>query len=78
LDDGIIAGEFFESPCSNSILVLSFSEGWQNKELFTPFFIRSKEDPDKFVVGVFNRRDMWYLVRVYRRMPDKSWVEIFP
>jgi hypothetical protein len=61
-----------------SVLVLGFSEGWQNKELFAPFFIRSKEDPDKFVVGVFNRRDMWYLVKVYRRMPDKSWVEIFP
>lgn len=59
-----------------SILSMSLSEGWQNKELFTPFLIRSEDGV--FTMGVFNKRDMWYLVRVYRRMPDKSWQEIFP
>jgi parallel beta-helix repeat protein len=54
------------------------AEGWQNKELFVPVWCRSVEDPGKIVLGIYNKRNMWYLVKVYKKMPDGTWLEIVP
>jgi hypothetical protein len=58
--------------------ILVPSEGWQNKELFVATWRRSTEYPGKVVFEIFNRRDMWYLIRVYEKMPDGTWLEIVP
>ena len=54
------------------------AEGWQNKELFVPVWGHSVEDPGKIVLGIYNKRNMWYLVKVYKKMPDGTWLEIVP
>jgi len=59
-------------------LTFDLSLGWQTKELFVPIFYRSHEEPGAMVLGVHNRRDMWYLIKVYKKMPDKTWMEIIP
>ena len=59
-------------------ITFDLSPGWGSKELFVPIFFRSREDPGTIVLGVHNRRDMWYLVKVYKRTPDNTWMEIIP
>jgi len=65
-------------PGPQPILTFDLSPGWQTKELFVPIYYRSREEPGKFVLGVHNRRDMWYLVEVYRRRPNQDWERIYP
>jgi len=60
-----------------SVLTLSPLEGWQNKEIIYPIYRRLREDPGRVVIGVGNKRDMWYLVKVFRRI-DNRWEEIKP
>ena len=75
-------GLWSEVGTSDGITVTTFtfdlSPGWGTKELFVPIFYRSREDPSTIALGVHNRRDMWYLVKVYKKMPDKTWMEIIP
>lgn len=65
-------------PGPQPILTFDLSPGWQTKELFVPVYYRSREEPGTFVLGVHNRRDMWYLVEVYRRRPDQDWERMYP
>jgi hypothetical protein len=58
--------------------ILVPSEGWQYKELFVPTWRRSIEYPGKVKFEIFNKRDMWYLIRVYKKAPDGTWLEIIP
>ncbi|MEM3697728.1 MAG: PQQ-binding-like beta-propeller repeat protein [Candidatus Bathyarchaeia archaeon] len=58
--------------------VLVPSEGWQRLELFVPTWRRSAEYPGKVVFEIFNKRDMWYIIKVYKRMPDNTWQEVIP
>ena len=60
------------------IITFDLSPGWGTKELFVPIFYRFREEPSTFALGVHNRRDMWYLVEVYRRRPDQDWERIYP
>jgi len=63
-----------------TVIAISFglSQGWETKELFVPIYYRSREHPGEVVIGVYNKRDMWYLVKVYKKLPDKTWGEIIP
>ncbi|MEM3728581.1 MAG: hypothetical protein QXF75_05220 [Candidatus Bathyarchaeia archaeon] len=63
---------------STQRFIVVLSEGWQNKELFVPIWHRLGEDPSKIALGISNKRDMWYHVRVYKKMADESWLEIVP
>jgi len=67
-----------EITSPSSELTFDLSPGWQTKELFVPIFYRSRDAPGTFVLGAHNRRDMWYLIKVYKKMPDETWVEIIP
>jgi hypothetical protein len=60
----------------SGILALSLSEGWQSKELFVPIYMRPHEDSNGFIIGVHNKRDMWYLVKVFRRVGGGMWEEV--
>jgi outer membrane protein assembly factor BamB len=60
------------------ILALSLSEGWQSKELFVPVYMRSHDDSNRFIIGVHNKRDMWYIVKVFKRVDGKVWEEVHP
>jgi hypothetical protein len=62
----------------SGILALSLSEGWQSKELFVPIYMRSHGDSNRFILGVHNKRDMWYLVKVFRRVGGGMWEEVHP
>jgi len=59
-------------------LTLSLSQGWDTKELFVPIYHRSDGELGTFEIGAFNRRDMWYLIEVYKRKDSQNWEEIFP
>jgi len=59
-------------------ITFDLSPGWESKELFVPILRRSREEPGAMMLGALNRRDMWYLVKIYKKMPDKTWMEIIP
>jgi hypothetical protein len=63
---------------TTGILALSLSEGWQSKELFVPVYMRSHGDSNGFILGVHNKRDMWYIVKVFKRVDGKVWEEVHP
>jgi hypothetical protein len=63
---------------SAGILALGLSEGWQSKELFVPVYMRSHGDSNGFILGVHNKRDMWYIVKVFKRVDGKVWEEVHP
>jgi hypothetical protein len=60
------------------ILALSLSEGWQSKELFVPIYMRPHEGSNGFIIGAHNKRDMWYIVKVFKRVDGKVWEEVHP
>jgi outer membrane protein assembly factor BamB len=63
---------------SAGILALGLSEGWQSKELFVPVYMRSHGDSNGFILGVHNKRDMWYIVKVFKRVDGRVWEEVHP
>lgn len=60
------------------LISFSLSSGWENKELFSPIYYRSPEALGKVVLGIGNKRDMWYLVTVYKRQAGQTWQEMAP
>lgn len=54
------------------------SPGWESLQLFAPSSYRNPQDPDKRHFIIQNRRDMWYLINVYKRNGQQRWQEIFP
>ncbi|KKM91826.1 hypothetical protein LCGC14_1224600 [marine sediment metagenome] len=77
VQDTVIATvEYSTTP--NQHICFELSEGWQDKELFVPTIRRSSEDPNKLEIGIFNRRDMWYVVKIYKRYEGGPWVEFIP
>jgi hypothetical protein len=62
----------------SGILALSLSEGWQSKELFVPIYMRPHEGSNGFIIGVHNKRDMWYIVKVFKRVDGRVWEELHP
>ena len=70
--------EITAAPPPKEILSFTLSPGWQTKELFVPICYRSREEPGTFVLGAHDRRDMWYLVKVYKRQAGQTWMEIIP
>ena len=72
-------GNISNSPSGKTAaVVFTLSTGWDDKELFCPIYYRSHEQPDKVMLGVYNKRDMWYLVKVYKRQTGLSWEEFIP
>ncbi len=61
-----------------TIITFDLSPGWGTKELFVPIYYPSREAPGTVVLGVHNRRDMWYLVEVYGRQPPQPWERMHP
>lgn len=67
---------------------MEFPSDWANKELFSPVFYRptvsadtpqSPETLGTVRLGVHNKRDMWYVVKVYtRKVGQSSWSEYHP
>jgi len=57
---------FLNFACASEDLIIQLSPGWNSLELFTPTLSRSPDDPSSRIIGVFNKRDMWYIVKVYQ------------
>jgi hypothetical protein len=63
---------------SKEIIIFTLSPGWGTKELFVPIYHRSLKEPGNVELGAYNKRDMWYLVKVYKRQAGQSWQEMVP
>ena len=77
------SGLWSEVGTSDGIVVaavtIDMSSGWDSKQLFCPVYYRPKETPGTVVLGVHNKRDMYYLVKVYTKHPGQaSWQQYQP
>jgi parallel beta-helix repeat protein len=72
-------GLWSEVGTSNGItvtaVVLDLPSDWMDKQLFCPVYYRPSNTPGTIVLGVHNKRDMWYLVKVYTRQGNQVWEE---
>jgi Leucine-rich repeat (LRR) protein/uncharacterized protein YraI len=76
-------GLWSEVGASNGItvaaVVLDLPSDWMDKQLFYPIYSRVANSPGSVVIGVGNKRDMWYLVEVYTRTQEQPvWTPLLP
>ncbi len=66
-------------PTPTNIITLDLPSDWASKQLFTPIFQRSNDKPNTVVLGVHNKRDMWYKVNVsIKQAGQTSWNDYYP